>query len=87
MGERLDQFIRRPRRRLRIADEWEKSCWDVDGTDVWVHAVTGLDASARTYDEGRWRRYGKRGRAKAAADMDGLVAEAFLARFYPSGPR
>lgn len=71
--DHIHHLYRATRRRVRIADEWEKSYWDVDGTDVWVHAVTGLDASAWTYDDERWRRYGVGGRARAAADMDGLL--------------
>lgn len=60
--------------RFEAAGALGKSWGDVDGTDLWVYLVTGHRASAWTYDEDRWRDYGRAGRKRAAEQMDGLLA-------------
>ncbi len=61
-------------RRLEIAKRAGKPVWDVDAMDMWVYWVTRLGVSAWTYDDAHWQAFGKLGRARAAADMEGLLA-------------
>lgn len=58
--------------RLEISRAWSKPLSDVDSYDRWLYSVTRMVFSAWTFDDDRWRAYGKQGRARAARDMDGL---------------
>ncbi len=62
------------RQRLEIADAWDKPLSEVDDNDRWLYSVTRLVFSAWSYDDERWRAYGKLGRERAVGDMDGLLA-------------
>ena len=62
------------KRRIEIAEKWNKSFFDVDGMDLWAYSVTDLDAAAWTYDDVRWAAYGAAGRQRAAGEMDGLLS-------------
>ena len=59
--------------RLEISRRWGKPLSDVDAYDRWLYSVTNTVFSAWTFDDDRWRAYGKQGRARAVRDMDGLA--------------
>jgi len=60
--------------RLEIADAWNKPLSAVDDNDRWLYSVTRTVFSAWSYDDDRWRAYGKKGRERAVRDMDALLA-------------
>ncbi len=62
------------RQRFEIADAWNKPLSDVDDNDRWLYSVTRMVFSSWSYDDERWRAYGKLGRERAVRDMDGLLA-------------
>lgn len=63
------------KRRLRVARDTGTPVLDVDRLDMWIGSVTGLAASAWSYDDARWEAYGRAGRARAAANMSGLLRQ------------
>ena len=63
------------KRRLRVARDTGNPVLDVDRLDMWIASVTGLMASAWSYDDARWEAYGRAGRARAAANMNGLLTQ------------
>ena len=60
--------------RLEISSAWGKPLSAVDSYDRWLYSVTRTVFSSWTFDDERWRAYGKLGRERAVRDMNGLLA-------------
>ncbi|MBT3307410.1 MAG: hypothetical protein HN377_13145, partial [Alphaproteobacteria bacterium] len=58
--------------RLEVSNAWGKPLSSVDAYDRWLFSVTQTVFSSWTFNDERWRAYGKLGRERAVRDMDGL---------------
>jgi len=72
--DHVEFFTRYIMRRWKVAGATGKPFSDVTNLDLWVDSMSGQKVAAWTYDDARWQAHGKLGRARAAANMDGLLA-------------
>ena len=72
--DHLDLTARIVRRRYNISEAMKMPFSEVSTLDLWADAVTGLKVAAWTYDDARWKAFGRKGRERAVIDMDGLLS-------------